>query len=1187
MCNGEDEQENLESFRDVVTSNVAVSDSLLKLIFENIDPLYDFHCSLLAELEDRLTEWKDTASDPSSKEVHKIGDIMERNMKQIKLYTAYIQKHDQILIELESEMKTSAEFNQACKEFELNKICYLPLNTFLLKPVQRLLYYKSILGRLFKEYTIDDPKYKEAKTAFEDVFEACKAVSENTKNLENLHKMIELDRDLLGTSDIVHPAREFIREGCLSKIRRKGPQPRMFFLFSDTLLYTTQGVTSTNQFRVRSQIPLHLMKIEEGGVELHGLYSFTIHNSCGKSFVVAATSPDERFKWMEDLNSAIAKAKEKEICSTCKTKQSEVGLTDDGNVQSLCSFCRAIAEDLFSLPKDEKLRQIRDKYPSPIKISKSPREPDSDDEEAGTLERVSSLDRRHAHVRTMSTRRVCWHRNTSISMNEYTLSVQNNLSGDLCRKFKNSSQWQKLWVVFTNFALFFFKSSEEDEPLASLPLIGYSVSKPTKVDNIDVDWAFKLQFKTHVYFFKADCEYTFGRWLEVLNSATRSASRTRIFSRMTRILKVKVIAARDLPVMDRASDLTDAFAEVRLGSTYHKTEVFRKSLNPVWNSEWFKFEADDEELQDEPLQIKILDYDMYSAHDSIGKVSIGLSPLLLKNGTNEMGGWLPVYDTLHGIRGYVHLKIKVEFFVDTNKYRQTSCGIQFFSTPGIPSGYLAVAMQGFVDILIVNDDPEYQWIEKIRSPRASNEARLRLFSKLSGEVHRRLGLKVIDAGGNAVIGYRQYFDIEGETGIVVRGIGTSVTLIRVEEATSSAGSLANSLDISHSPAVTQLIHCKGLFEKQQEAVLSRTSKNRSVSCRGNRTISTSSDGVDNLNELSALLAGGGESPEAGGVIQKDFFARTTQLNALRQKPIDELEFPFFTLTKPSPGFLAHIGGVVSSMSVKLLDKINNPDEPETREAWWNEIRAEIRSHAKAVGCQAVIGYSEWTTICDDLIILSASGTAAIVRLPDYLSDKLLDMQDSDTRKPRELKTSITEEDDEDDENKDNMSLISNDEPAAVYKKNNPRSDGFDCRMCHIPFTDVDLPFSMNISKCMLCRQAKVPDVIFATIEPPTDAAITGTGCLLQARVCRMKRREKDEAHAENVSQILPFLEYELHRQLLSKLKIKSMNAIFGLKMQITIGEQVIIGLMKCTMFNAAKKCTMFIAASKCTMFIAA
>jgi hypothetical protein len=76
---------------------------------------------------------------------------------------------------------------------------------------------------------------------------------------------------------------------------------------------------------------------------------------------------------------------------------------------------------------------------------------------------------------------------------------------------------------------------------------------------------------------------------------------------------------------------------------------------------------------------------------------------------------------------------------------------------------------GFVEELVLNEDPEYQWIDKIRTPRTSNEARQKLFLKLSGEIQRRIGLKVLDMGANCVIGYLQYFDLEGEYGIVVRG----------------------------------------------------------------------------------------------------------------------------------------------------------------------------------------------------------------------------------------------------------------------------------------------------------------------------------------------------------------------------------------------------------------------------------
>lgn len=39
-----------------------------------------------------------------------------------------------------------------------------------------------------------------------------------------------------------------------------------------------------------------------------------------------------------------------------------------------------------------------------------------------------------------------------------------------------------------------------------------------------------------------------------------------------------------------------------------------------------------------------------------------------------------MYDTMHGMRGEVSVIVKVELFSDVNKFRQSSCGVQFFSS---------------------------------------------------------------------------------------------------------------------------------------------------------------------------------------------------------------------------------------------------------------------------------------------------------------------------------------------------------------------------------------------------------------------------------------------------------------------------------------------------------------------------
>ena len=83
-----------------------------------------------------------------------------------------------------------------------------------------------------------------------------------------------------------------------------------------------------------------------------------------------------------------------------------------------------------------------------------------------------SVDTRPSGQRSNSSVHVCWHRATSVAIMDHQKALENQLSGYLLRKFKNSNGWQKLWVVFTNFCLYFYKTFQDDFPLASLPLLG-------------------------------------------------------------------------------------------------------------------------------------------------------------------------------------------------------------------------------------------------------------------------------------------------------------------------------------------------------------------------------------------------------------------------------------------------------------------------------------------------------------------------------------------------------------------------------------------------------------------------------------------------------------------------------------------------------------------------------------------
>ncbi|XP_016308508.1 C2 domain-containing protein 5-like isoform X11 [Sinocyclocheilus anshuiensis] len=580
-------------------------------------------------------------------------------------------------------------------------------------------------------------------------------------------------------------------------------------------------------------------------------------------------------------------------------------------------------------------------------------------------------------------------------------------------------------------------------------------------------------------------------------------------------LKAKIVAGRHLPVMDRASDLTDAFVEVKFGNTTFKTDVYPKSLNPQWNSEWFKFEVDDEDLQDEPLQITVLDHDTYSANDAIGKVYIDIDPLLCSEAATVISGWLPIYDTIHGIRGEINVLVKVDLFNDLNRFRQSSCGVKFFCTTSIPRCYRAIMVHGFVEELVVNEDPEYQWIDRIRTPRASNEARQRLIFLMSGELQRKIGLKVLEMGGNAVVGYLQCFDLEGESGLVVRAIGTACTLEKISTFPATATYPSNSSPSKDmkEPGFGEETPGVPLSSGPPTPLRAQTFSSFSPSKSYSRQ-SSSSDTELSLTPKTGMGSGGSAGKEAGPL--KALLRQQTQ-SALEQR-----EYPFFTLTAFPPGFLLHVGGVVSARSVKLLDRIHNPDEPETRDAWWEEIRQEIKSHAKALGCHAVVGYSESTSICEEVCILSASGTAAILS-SRFMQDGPLD---------------------------------------AEHRFEEVVSPG--CGFCHIPYDELNIPFPAQLTYCYCCRHYKVPDVLFTTIDLPTEANVTGKGCLIQARLCRTKKKAQGEGNATAISNLLPFLEYELHTQLMNKLKLRGMNALFGLRIQISVGETMLLGLASAT-----------------------
>ncbi|KAG2825227.1 hypothetical protein PC116_g13277 [Phytophthora cactorum] len=319
---------------------------------------------------------------------------------------------------------------------------------------------------------------------------------------------------------------------------------------------------------------------------------------------------------------------------------------------------------------------------------------------------------------------------------------------------------------------------------------------------------------------------------------------------------------------------------------------------------------------------------------------------------------------------------------------------------------------------------------------------------------------------------------------------------------------------------------------------------------------------------------GGESVEA--LVSPRFFPRRV-LKSLKAPEAFNIsahdEVQLITLKVFNPATRIRLAGIVSARSVKYLGKLATKlADQETRDSWWLELREEIRAHAQSLQCPFVIGYTESCTIHDDVCVISASGTAAVMKNP---------LEERPTR--RDVTTSYDADDDGPDAHAASSPMLSlplpeisaslgRRSPSFSYMTHQPipsrakprrsRVSKSPCLLCHIPYSRSLAPFSnMRMVRCGVCGNKWVPEMMIASIEPPAGLAMMGKGTFIQARVCRQRRKGTGDVNATIVSDALPFLEYELYRQLIVKMKVLGVNAVFAFDSQIQVGGSLIVGVI--------------------------
>ncbi|OXA51853.1 pleckstrin homology domain-containing family F member 2 [Folsomia candida] len=100
------------------------------------------------------------------------------------------------------------------------------------------------------------------------------------------------------------PGRVLVGEGILTKMCRKKPKPRQFFLFNDILVYGNIVINKT-KYNKQHIIPLEQVKLQsldDDGLLKNGW----ILRTATKSFAVYAATPTEKSEWMAHIQRCVS-----------------------------------------------------------------------------------------------------------------------------------------------------------------------------------------------------------------------------------------------------------------------------------------------------------------------------------------------------------------------------------------------------------------------------------------------------------------------------------------------------------------------------------------------------------------------------------------------------------------------------------------------------------------------------------------------------------------------------------------------------------------------------------------------------------------------------------------------------------------------------------------------------------------
>nr|XP_058892011.1 phosphatidylinositol 3,4,5-trisphosphate-dependent Rac exchanger 1 protein isoform X4 [Kogia breviceps] len=292
----------------------------VKILFSNIEDILEVHKDFLAALEFCLH--------PEPQSQHELGNVFLKFKDKFCVYEEYCSNHEKalrLLVEL-NKIPTVRAFLLSCMLLGGRKTTDIPLEGYLLSPIQRICKYPLLLKELAKRTPGKHPDHPAVQSALQAMKTVCSNINETKRQMEKLEALEQLQSHIEGWegSNLTDICTQLLLQGTLLKISAGNIQERAFFLFDNLLVYckrksrvtgskkSTKRTKSINGslYIFRGRINTEVMEVEnveDGTADYHSNgYTVTngwkIHNTAkNKWFVCMAKTAEEKQKWLDAI----------------------------------------------------------------------------------------------------------------------------------------------------------------------------------------------------------------------------------------------------------------------------------------------------------------------------------------------------------------------------------------------------------------------------------------------------------------------------------------------------------------------------------------------------------------------------------------------------------------------------------------------------------------------------------------------------------------------------------------------------------------------------------------------------------------------------------------------------------------------------------------------------------------------